>query len=298
MVDRFWPRADTWLASESSDPRLLVVGVPSSKASLSPSRSDLTPGAVRDRFWKFSTFHGEHEADLTDVTVRDMGNWPVSELSMHDMPTMVEDLARGLPETELTIYLGGDNAITRPLARALDDDLSRVGVITFDAHHDVRSLENGPTNGTPIRGLIEEDGLPGRNVAQIGIHSFANSVTYRRYCEEQEIRIYTVGAVEQEGMHDIVASAFQRLDHCDRIYIDVDVDVLDRSVAPGCPGSRPGGLTVRQLSEGVRLAASQRKVRAIDFVEVDPEPDINNVTVDTMAHLVLTAATGLALRGT
>ena len=179
IVDRHWPRANVWLASESDEPDLLVVGVPSSKASLSPSRADLTPGAVRDRFARFSTFHGETGVNFSDLRVRDLGNWPVSELDMHAMPAMVEQFASGLPSAELVLYLGGDNAMTRPLVRAMGEG---VGVITFDAHHDVRSLENGPTNGTPIRGLIEEDELPGANVVQIGIHSFANSAAYRGYC--------------------------------------------------------------------------------------------------------------------
>ena len=40
------------------------------------------------------------------------------------------------------------------------------GLLTLDAHHDVRGFHAGATNGTPVRGLIE-DGLP--YVAQVGI---------------------------------------------------------------------------------------------------------------------------------
>ena len=53
-------------------------------------------------------------------------------------------------------FLGGDNAITRPLVNGLaEGDLDRVGILTLDAHHDVRITDNGPTNGSPIRGLSE-----------------------------------------------------------------------------------------------------------------------------------------------
>ncbi|MDH3190455.1 MAG: arginase family protein, partial [Acidimicrobiia bacterium] len=171
--DPHWPRADTWLGRESPAPDIRVVGVPSSSASLSPSRADLTPAAVRDRVGRFSTFHGEWGIDFDSVRVYDEGNWPVSHLDMHEMPAIVEAYAGKLPETPLVLYLGGDNAITRPLVASVAEDIERTGVITFDAHHDVRTLELGPANGTPIRGLIEEDGLPGTNVSQIGIHSFA-----------------------------------------------------------------------------------------------------------------------------
>lgn len=298
MPDPHWPTAGVWLAGEAPDPDLVVVGVPSSRASLFPSRSDLAPLEVRERLDRFSTFHGEMEVDLGQVEVRDMGNWPVSEVDMDDLVEDIVGLAATLPDAGLTIFLGGDNAITRPLVASLSDDLSTVGLITFDAHHDVRSLENGPTNGTPVRGLIEEHGLAGGNVVQIGIHSFANSAHYRRYCDEAGITTMTVSQVDQIGMPAAVDNALSRLStSCEVVYVDVDIDVLDRAFAPACPGARPGGLTVRQLAEGVARCAAHPSVRAMDLVEVDPTADIAHQTVDVMAHLLLTAAAGFAGRG-
>jgi len=297
IKDPHWPRADVWLAQEHPDPELMVVGVPSSKASLSPSRADLTPLAVRDRLARFSTFHGEWGIDFGGITVSDEGNWAVSELDMHDMPNAVEQLSRSLPEVPLTLYLGGDNAITRPLVRAVATDRGRVGLITFDAHHDVRTLELGPTNGSPIRGLMEEDGLPGANVVQIGIHSFANSAEYRAYCDDRGVTVMTVGDVEQRGIGSVVEDALTVLTaKCDAIYIDVDVDVLDQAFAPGCPGARPGGMRVRDLAEGVRRCARHDKVTAMDFVEVDTEADRDELTLDAMAHLILSAVAGFSER--
>jgi formiminoglutamase len=293
--DPHWPRADAWLAGESDQPDLVVVGVPSSKASLSPSRADMAPLVMRERLSRFSTFHGETGVDFGELAVLDRGNWPVSELGMDEMPTEVRRLAAEPPEAALTLYLGGDNAITRPLVASLGD-LEAVGVLTFDAHHDVRSLDKGPTNGTPMRGLIEKEGLPGRNVAQIGIHSFANSAVYRAWCESQGIGVYTMSDVEEMGVDATVDDALARLSHCDRVYIDVDVDVLDVAFAPGCPGARPGGMTVRDLARGVYLCAADPRVVAMDLVEVDPEDDPTNRTIDVMAHLFLTAAAGLASR--
>ncbi len=297
ILDPHWPRADVWLAQESPDPQLLVVGVPSSTASLTRSRADLTPFELRNRLDRFSTFHGELEADFSGLRVRDEGNWPVSTLDMNQMPAEVVDRASRLDPTPLVLFLGGDNAITRPLVKAMPAPLQRVGVITFDAHHDVRTLELGPANGTPIRGLIEEDGLPGENVIQIGIHSFANSAVYRDYCLEQGIVVETMRDIERDGIESIVTKALESLARrCDAIYVDVDVDVLDRALAPGCPGARPGGMTIRQLARGVELCARHPKVRAMDLVEVDASADVDGLTLDAMAHLFLTAAAGLSLR--
>jgi arginase family enzyme len=208
----------------------------------------------------------------------------------------VTRLAQDLPAAGMRLYIGGDNAITRPLVAAMSDDLMSVGLITFDAHHDVRSLENGPSNGTPIRGLIEEHGLPGANVVQIGIHSFANSAAYRAYCDDQGVTTVTVTEVEHGGMESVVRDALNRLSDCERIYVDVDIDVLDRVFAPACPGARPGGLTVRQLATGLATCAADPRVTAFDFVEVDPTADVGAVTLDVTAHLILTAVAGYATR--
>jgi formiminoglutamase len=296
-TDPRWPKASIWLTEESSDPELLIVGVPSSRASIGSSRADLGPLEVRHRLDRFSTFHGELGVDFGSVAVRDVGNWAVSEIDMAPMVTEVMRLAETLPEAGLTLFLGGDNAITRPLVASRDMDLSKVGLITFDAHHDVRSLKDGPTNGAPIRGLLEEHGLRGSNVVQIGIHSFANSAHDRNYCDEVGITTVTVGQVEQIGVKAAVDVALNQLSSfCETIYVDVDVDVLDRVFAPACRGSRPGGLTVRQLSEGVAMCAAHPSVKAMDFVEVDPTADVNHQTLDVLAHLLLTAAAGYARR--
>ena len=111
---------------------------------------------MRDRLQRFSTFHGEWGIDFGGVTVRDEPNWPVSDLDMHRMPDVVEDLAGKLTRGLLAIYLGGDNAITRPLGQI---SVSR-------AHSDRDSSPSTPTTmsapstsgrltRTPVRGLIE-----------------------------------------------------------------------------------------------------------------------------------------------
>lgn len=297
--DPHWPTAGVWMTGEATQPDILVVGVPSSRSSLTESRADLAPLEVRHRLGRFSTYHSELGVDFGSVAVRDAGNWAVSQIDPVPLVGELIRLAKDLPDAQLKLYLGGDNAITRPLAAAESDDLSKVGLITFDAHHDVRVLNDGPSNGSPIRGLVEEHGLPGGNVVQIGIHSFANSADYRAYCDAAGITTVAVDQVERIGMMAAVDVALSQLSAtCDSIYVDVDVDVLDAAFAPACPGARPGGLTVRQLAQGVARCAGHPAVTAMDFVEVDPTADIAHQTLDTLAHLTLTAVAGYASRGT
>jgi arginase family enzyme len=214
---------------------------------------------------------------------------------MQVMPGEVERLTQELPESPVRAFLGGDNAITRPLVRSLGD-LAEVGVLTLDAHHDVRVTDSGPNSGSPIRGLIE-DGLPDGRVIQIGIHSFANSREYRAYCEDHGIEVVTMATVDEVGVGWVVTTALNDLARrCRWIYVDVDLDVLDAAFAPGCSGARPGGMTPRQLAAACRAAGRHEAVRAVDFVEVDPARDPDGMTVMNMANTFLAFVSGLAGR--
>lgn len=296
--DPLWPTADRWLAAGHPRPELLVVGVPSSTASLTPSNAHLTPAQLRTRLGRFSTYQGEWDLDLAPVPVADLGDWPVEQLDMHQMPVEVEQRVASLPSAPLYLFIGGDNAVTRPLVRGLAaGSLGQAGVLTFDAHHDVRALDRGPTNGTPIRGLVQEDGLPGSHVAQVGIHSYANSRPYRRWCDEQGIAVFPMAAVDSWGVEDVTAAALDALDRvAEWIYVDIDLDVLDRAFAPACPGARPGGMTPRQLAAAARVVGRHPKVRAVDLVELDPERDRDGLTLDCAATVMLSVVAGFAER--
>jgi arginase family enzyme len=142
-----------------------------------------------------------------------------------------------------------------------------------------------------------EDGLPGGNVVQVGIHSFANSAIYRKYCDDVGIAVHTMEDVDRRGITDVVDGALARLsERADRIYVDFDIDVLDRAFAPGCPGSRPGGMHPRQLASAARSCGIHPKVVAADFVEVDASQDHAGLTVMQLATAFLAFASGLVAR--
>jgi formimidoylglutamase len=297
ISDPQWPRADRWLEAGSDEPDLVVVGVPTSSASLSPSDAWQAPAATRSALGRLSVFDSEPGTDLRTLAVADLGDFGVTGLDMHEMPPVAERAAAELPAEPVKAFLGGDNAITRPLVKGLaGGDLDTVGILTLDAHHDVRITDDGPTNGSPIRGLIE-DGLPDARVVQVGIHSFANSAEYRTYCDEHGIEVVTMATVDEVGAAWVVTSALNDLARrCEWVYVDVDMDVLDLAFAPGCPGARPGGMTPRQLAAAVRAAGAHPAVRAADFVEVDPMRDPSGMTVLNMAQALLAFASGLAGR--
>jgi formiminoglutamase len=297
--DPLWPRASDWLASGGAPdgPRLVVAGVPCALSSISPSRADLTPAAARAALRRYSTFDADLDVDLETVAVVDAGDLPVAELAGEELIDAVERGVRALPRGQLVVLVGGDNALTRPAARALLPDLSRGGLLTLDAHHDVRGFHAGPTNGTPVRGLLE-DGLPGTNVAQVGLGSLSNSRAYRNWCEDRGLTVVTAAEARRRGVATVVRQVLDGLARrCDVVYVDLDVDVVDAAFVPGCPGARPGGLLPWELLDVAAEVGRHPAVVAVDLTEVDAGADESGRTVDLLAACLLRVAAGLAARG-
>lgn len=292
--DPLWPRASSWLSSggHPHGPRLAVVGVPLSRTSISRSGAHVTPGAVRAALARFSTYHAGLDVDLETVSVTDHGDLDVADADVTDH---LARISLGRIEADVVVVLGGDNAVTRPAMRTLLP-LASSGLLTLDAHHDVRGFHAGATNGTPVRGLVE-DGLRGDHVVQVGLGTLTNSRAYRDWCEDRGITLVGVDACRGR-VGTVVREHLDRLAQtCEHLYVDLDVDVLDRTFAPGCPGARPGGLAPWELLEAAVEVGRHPAVRAVDVVEVDASADPSGVTVDLAAQCLLSVAAGLAARG-
>ncbi len=161
-------------------------------------------------------------------------------------------------------------ATTRPPTRVAQG-AGATGLITLDAHFDLR---DGVSNGSPVRRLVA-DGLDPRRIVQIGIADFANSAAYARRAADLGITVVTLDDVRRRGIPDVMSEALEIAgsDAAPRVHLDIDVDVCDRSVAPGCPASVPGGLAAWELRSLVRAAASDSRVTSADIVEVDATAD-------------------------
>lgn len=296
--DPNWPRASAWLQSASDNPQLVVAGVPLNK-SITPGRCDLAPAAIRNALSRFSTFDLDNSVDLAQLAVRDLGMLlPINEQEELDglKPSSLHDVQSFLHKgVSALVLLGGDNSVTYFGVKVLGRPLDRCGLITFDAHHDLRDLDSGLTNGNPIRALLR-DGMPGANIVQIGIQPFANSARYAQIAHENQIHVVSADAVHLRGIETSLIAALESLSVLDAIYVDLDVDVLDRAFAPACPGARPGGLMPWMLRRAARICGAHTKVCAMDIVEVDPTKDIADVTCLAAASFLLAFASGVATR--
>lgn len=296
--DPHWPRAAEWLAAPD-DPRtaegdLAFLGVPAHATSISPTGAHATPAAVRAALARYSLFAASEDLDLSAVRAIDLG-----DVEGPDGPDGEARVAAAVvaatPRFRLVLGVGGDNSITHSLVRGLAGDaLAEWGLITVDAHHDLR---DGVSNGSPVRRLVEA-GLPGEHIVQIGIADFANSASYAKRALEYGITVIPRADFRTRPVTEIAARALEVAGSGGRsVFVDLDVDVCDRAVVPGCPASAPGGISADELRQLARLFARDGRVRGLDITEVDATADAaDGRTVRLAALVVLEVAAGLALR--
>jgi len=269
--DPRWPRAGDWPPLDGHAD-VAIVGIPAHLTSLSPTSAHRTPAAVREALQRYS-----FESPLT---IADAG----------------DTLDRVEVDADLVIAIGGDNSATLPVALGRwRDRISTAGLVTVDAHHDLR---DGVSNGSPVRQLIEA-GLGGERIVQVGIEPFANSRAYRDRAERLGITVVERAELTRRPMSEVMAEALDTVAQFGGpVHVDLDVDVCDRSVAPACPASVPGGVSAFELRAAARAAGAHPSVVSIDLVEVDADADTpDGRTVRLVALCILEAIAGYESRG-
>jgi formiminoglutamase len=262
---------------------------------VTPGRCDLAPEALRKALRRFSTYDVERGSELF-FALRDLGDVPVRGVSPLDGFKPIRDAAAAaVAAHRLTILIGGNNAVTRPAAHALGVPLPQVGLITLDAHFDMRETDAGPTNGNPIRCLLE-DGMPGSNICQIGLAPFANTARMHSDARAAGIGVYTMADCLERGMHGVLNHALNRFSHLDVLMVDFDIDAIDRAHCPGAPGARPGGMAPAMFFAAARRLAAESRVRLVDLTEFDPSLDVSDVTALTAGRWMCEILSGFAGR--
>ncbi|HEX2031476.1 MAG TPA: arginase family protein, partial [Actinomycetota bacterium] len=251
-------------------------------------------GGALDRFTAAAL---DPPADIRAVAVADHGDLTVADARPEEaLEPVASAIGRALADADVVVVLGGDNSVTRPGVRGVGPDLDAVALLTLDAHVDFRATDRGMTNGNPVRALVE-DGLPGRNIVQVGIQSFANSPTYLADAGAAGVGIVGVERVRDRGIDAVIGEALDTLAaRAGAVYVDLDLDVLDAAFAPACPGARPGGLAPWDLRRAARRCGAHPAVRALDLVEIDPERDPAGATSLVAASCLLEFAAGVAAR--
>jgi formimidoylglutamase len=298
-------RAGAWLSWNGSlDLDCAIVGVPYDGASVVRTGSRHGPDAVRQALMYFTTYSSRDRCTMTHLRAADIGDVQVVLTDMEGTFGRVSACVRHLVSRGVVpIMIGGDHSIAFPNLRGVMEALGpgkKLGVIHFDAHHDLRKAHLGAeSSGVPFRKALELDGtlLSGRNLVQIGMAEFTNSPQLDDYAKEMGVTVISGLEVRERGMGDVVQQALRVAgEGTDALYVSVDIDCIEQSQAPGTAAPNPFGLDARDLQLALRSLGESSKLVGADLVEISPPFDPRNITGGTGASLILSLLYGLAKR--
>jgi arginase family enzyme len=282
--DPLWPRAQSLFKTVVDSPDVTLFGIPASKTSISPTSAHLTPDAIRNALLRYSLAHSNPRVDLENLSVKDAGNVASPD---DDEIASIDHIKKISNTSKMIIALGGDNSVTYSGFTGS----SATGLITLDAHYDLR---DGISNGSPIRRLIES-GLDGKKVVQIGIADFSNSPEYAKRAKDFGITVIPRSSLRSRSASDVWEEAISIAGN--RVYVDFDMDVCDRSVVPACPAAAPGGISADEIRQFAFLVGSSSQVIGTDITEIDAAKDSTDErTLRLAALIVLELIAGFSTR--
>ena len=288
---------------ESWQPDVAIVGAPFDVATTNRPGARFGPRAIRATAYEPGTYHLDLGLEIFDwLEVVDFGDafcpHGLTEVSHNNIRERVHAVAsRGI----VPVILGGDHSITWPAATAVADfhGYGNVGIVHFDAHADTADIIEGnlASHGTPMRRLIESGAVPGTHFVQVGLRGYWPPQDTFEWMLEQGMVWHTMQEIWERGFKEVMRDAVsEALAKADKLYVSVDIDVLDPAHAPGTGTPEPGGITSADLLRMVRQLCYEHDVAGVDVVEVSPAYDHAELTVNAAHRVVLEALAGMAAR--
>lgn len=210
----------------------------------------------------------------------------VRELSF--ITKQIQDLCSRMPQDgRKYLFLGGDHIITYLCAKALVScNNARWGLLYLDSHPDLYESYEGDlySHACVVRRIIEEGLIPAQNILEVGIR--APTPEQLAYAQQKDFKIIPTSAIIDRSAPNIAKEIIDYFsDKIDKLYLSVDLDILDPSVAPGVGNPEAGGLSTRVIIDIIQ-GISSLDIQAFDIVELCPPYDCSSITAFAAAKII------------
>ncbi|MGX5791746.1 agmatinase [Staphylococcus equorum] len=268
-----------------------VIGVPNDMGTQWKSGARMGPRGVREGSTLYSFgLDGAYDIE-NDITY--LGpKWKVFDVG--DVDIVHGDLMQSHENTEATlskiveqdampVIIGGDHSITAATGKGLEA-LGPFHILQIDAHLDWADHRSGQRygHGSCIRRLSEMDHV--KNIYQFGIRGISSSLKEDvDAAHEYGATILSPKKMREKGPEKLA----ELIPKGEKLYITIDIDGIDPSIAPGTGTPSPGGLLYDEVNELLKAVAKHNEVIGFDLVEVAPMYDQTGMTGQTAARVML-----------
>ncbi len=253
--------------SEYKDSDIAIVGIAFDGTCSYKPGARFAPQAIRNDLYGLEAYSPYLDKDLSDYNICDLGDIELSfGNTILSLKTIKQEIKSILDDNKKTFVIGGEHLISCPIIENYADKYEDLVVIQFDAHTDLREdyLGEKLSHATVMR-LVHNKLGDGR-IFQFGIRSgtreefaFANKHTH--FCK-----------FDLETLNEAIKEIGNR-----PVYVTMDLDVLDPSIFCGTGTPEAGGITFKELMDGIILLNGLNIVGA-DIVELSPHYDQSGVS--------------------
>jgi agmatinase len=283
-----YPYVGDW---DAIDADVAILGAPFDFGTQFRAGARFGPRGIREASTLFSFGHSgayDHEDDITyleSATTRivDIGDADIIHTDTQQSHSNIETGVRAILKSgAIPVVLGGDHSVNIPAINAFSDE-APFHLVQIDAHLDFVDVRHGVTvgHGNPMRRAAEKPYVTG--LSQIGIRN-VSSTARDGYTDARSMGsdIMSVRQFRQMGVDTVL----DRIP-AGRVYITIDIDGFDPSIAPGTGTPSHGGFLYYEILELLDGLARRNDIIGLDLVEVAPDYDHAGSTTTLAAQILL-----------
>ena len=266
FLDRNWMGQNP----DYNSSEIVMLGLPFDGTVSYRSGSRFAPEQIRLASWGLEEYSPRFDKFLEDVNFHDAGDlgFPLGNTykSLDLIRQNVEDIYK---DGKKVFGIGGEHLVTLPEIEAISKFYKDLAIVHFDAHTDLREeyLGEEMSHSAVIRHISKIVGA--ENIKQIGIRSGMKD--------------------EWEFMkkHNTLAHKYSDLDVLKdkKVFVTVDLDVLDTSIMPGTGTPEAGGMQFNELAEWFEYLRNFDIIGA-DVVELAPDYDSSGASTAVATKLI------------
>jgi agmatinase len=237
------------------------------------------PARIREVSLGLEEYSPYLDGDIADAKLFDAGDIPLPFGNAQKSLDMIEEYVDSLLTAgKFPLGMGGEHLVTWPVVKAFDKHYDDFVVLHFDAHTDLRdSYEGEPlSHSTPLKKIANLIGP--ENCYSFGIRSGMKEEF--EWAKTSGYNLFKYEIVEP--LKAVLPKLAGK-----KVYVTIDIDVLDPSAAPGTGTQEIGGVTTKELLEVVHMIArADVDVIGADLVEVCPAYDQSDMTAIAAAKVL------------
>lgn len=241
----------------------------------------LAPDKIRRQFYQFTNF------GITKK-IFDLGNVKIQNTLEETHEVYFEVVKKLLSDGKKVISLGGGNDISYPIGKAMFENFEDNWVaINVNPLFDVQINETR-NNQTAFRQLLDEKFLHPNYFYEIAYQSQLNSPIYFRQLYEMGVNLMSIEQLRStthvdENLKELLRNKFIKQSSSLNVFFNFNIGAIRASDAPGTTNPSPVGLRTGEFLTLVKFAASLANTKIIQFTEVNPNFDNDNLTTQLVA---------------